>query len=498
MIISAIPFTTLSLPGLRREKRLPLGTLTKVLLLVAGYELAAWLSYTTADLSVEITGLWLPAGVAVAAMLRYGYRLLPLLLACNILADLTMGGFAWPAALGIGVISAIADAAVVWLLRRGERRGFAFDVPSIARFAIGGLMLAPVLSGLAAVGWLILVGDIRSAQFIEVARNWSVGGGLGILLVVPLAESWRLYGRPRFKGELSEAISILLVLAILCGGVFAYELGHNDLMLPVCYAMLFLMIWFAIYFRESGASTCFAVSFFVIYLFNSTVAYDPLPAWVIGVYGVPFALIGMILATTQTKLEQKVARQAKQQELERLAYKDALTGLANRTTLEQWLEQAVEQAKEQGRKVAVIFIDLDRFKQINDTYGHETGDAVLKAIARRLEGAVRDTDLVARLGGDEFVVVLSEVDTEVPIQQLIERLRHVFEGTVSVGEHAFEMQASLGVAIYPEHGDQPSELVRRSDQAMYRVKRDPESAWGLCDIERRRAAGSAECATGDP
>lgn len=450
-------------------RRIDAVRLVQLLLLAAGYLLAALVSYPLTDLPILIASIWLPSGVAVMMVMREGYRMLPVVMVCNTIADMAFGGFPLITALGIGVISAGECALATALLRDRWGGGFRFDIPAIVRFAIAGMVVAPATAALAAAGWLTLVGAIEPAEIVGLWRNWTVSAAMGILLIVPLLESWRVHGPPRFQGEKSEAASVLLVFVLLSVGVFVYELADQDALLPVLYSTLFLMIWCALYFRETGATTSFAVAILAGCAANAFWAAEPVPAWVIGVYAVPFALVAMILAAAQTRLEQAADARAREQILERLAYQDALTGLANRAEFERHLEQATQAAHEHGTPVAVVFIDLDGFKPINDTHGHAVGDEVLIAVGHRLRQAVRTGDLVARVGGDEFTAVLSGLREE-EVAQFMDRLARIFEKPLHLGGRQIHIEASLGFSLYPDHATTAAELVREADFAMYRDK----------------------------
>jgi len=149
---------------------------------------------------------------------------------------------------------------------------------------------------------------------------------------------------------------------------------------------------------------------------------------------------------------------------------DALTGLANRTLLWDRLDHAVHLAHRHGALVATVLIDLDNFKTINDTFGHEAGDVVLKVVARRLQAAVRESDTVARMSGDEFVLVLVDQPSLRFTLRMVERLRRSMTMPVAFGGNEIPVGASLGVALYPQDGATPAELVRAADMAMYHVK----------------------------
>ncbi|WP_296943637.1 bifunctional diguanylate cyclase/phosphodiesterase [uncultured Massilia sp.] len=149
---------------------------------------------------------------------------------------------------------------------------------------------------------------------------------------------------------------------------------------------------------------------------------------------------------------------------------DPLTGLANRNLLWDRLEQALHLAQRQKSLVATVLIDLDKFKAINDTHGHEAGDVVLKVVARRLQASVRDSDTVARMSGDEFVLVLANQPSLRFTLRMVERLRQSFAVPVSFNGQDIPVGASLGVAMYPHDGATAPELVRAADLAMYQGK----------------------------
>lgn len=157
-------------------------------------------------------------------------------------------------------------------------------------------------------------------------------------------------------------------------------------------------------------------------------------------------------------------------QLEYQALHDALTGLPNRTLLADRLEQAIRTANRERKQLALVIMDLDHFKEINDTLGHENGDRVLQDVARRMKKVLRSSDTVARLGGDEFAVLLPSADIE-HASQLSTKLLYVLEQPFELNGHTFLMGASIGISLFPEHGDDVGTLMRRADVAMYVAKR---------------------------
>jgi diguanylate cyclase (GGDEF)-like protein len=153
-----------------------------------------------------------------------------------------------------------------------------------------------------------------------------------------------------------------------------------------------------------------------------------------------------------------------------MAHLDGLTGLPNRQHLQTILEQELAQAKAAGTRAAVLFIDLDRFKQTNDTLGHSAGDTLLKRASERIRASVRDTDLVGRHGGDEFTVILNGIESPKDAGHVARKLVKAMTKPFDVEGHSVYVGASVGIAIYPDDGEVGAELVKKADTAMYRAK----------------------------
>jgi len=153
-----------------------------------------------------------------------------------------------------------------------------------------------------------------------------------------------------------------------------------------------------------------------------------------------------------------------------LAYYDALTGLPNRTLLRDRIGTAVAAAHRRGERVALLFVDLDRFKTINDSLGHSVGDLLLKEVAGRLKGWAREQDTVSRLGGDEFVVVLTAVKEATDAAVVAQRIVYEMAKGVVIQGHLLHVTCSIGIGIYPDHGADAEALVKHADAAMYCAK----------------------------
>jgi len=154
-----------------------------------------------------------------------------------------------------------------------------------------------------------------------------------------------------------------------------------------------------------------------------------------------------------------------------VAQHDVLTELPNRMLLNDRLSQAMGMAQRHHKKLAVLFVDLDRFKTVNDSLGHATGDAVLQSVAKRLREALRDTDTVSRQGGDEFVILLPEINTAQDADRVAKKLLATLAEPQMAGGSAVPVTASIGISVYPEHGQDAESLVHCADMAMYEAKR---------------------------
>ena len=184
-----------------------------------------------------------------------------------------------------------------------------------------------------------------------------------------------------------------------------------------------------------------------------------------------------MIAQRVAELEQTInALRTRQRQLEERANHDALTGLANRALLQDRFACAVERAKRSGEAFALLVIDLDGFKAVNDTFGHAAGDEVLLTVSKRLSAALRTCDSAARVGGDEFVVIIESVNHTGVVASIIEKLRSAVSEVISVKSGAVvTIGASVGSAIYPEDGATLAQMTAEADQKMYQSKKQKNS-----------------------
>jgi diguanylate cyclase (GGDEF)-like protein/PAS domain S-box-containing protein len=164
-------------------------------------------------------------------------------------------------------------------------------------------------------------------------------------------------------------------------------------------------------------------------------------------------------------------RKAAEVILTELAHKDELTGLPNRIVFYELAEHALNVAKRNKTRVAILYVDLDKFKPINDTYGHDVGDEVLRTAASRITACLRESDSVFRIGGDEFIVLLEGRVDEEGVTRLAENIIKSVSSTITINDYSCQVGASIGVAIYPDNGVNIDVLTQRADKAMYQVKK---------------------------
>ncbi|MEM7562743.1 MAG: PAS domain-containing protein [Pseudomonadota bacterium] len=188
----------------------------------------------------------------------------------------------------------------------------------------------------------------------------------------------------------------------------------------------------------------------------------------------------MELANTVKQLQKEVEEREKiSAELEFLANHDALTGLPSLRLCKDRLDRSLAEARRNRQMSAVMFLDLDGFKEINDSLGHEFGDRVLKVTAERIVDSIRETDTVARIGGDEFVIILSSLPEIAIVSRVAENLIQQLGQIIQLDEHQAQVSGSVGISLYPENGTTAEELIREADKAMYQVKATGKNNFGF-------------------
>ena len=190
-------------------------------------------------------------------------------------------------------------------------------------------------------------------------------------------------------------------------------------------------------------------------------------------------VIGKILDLTD--------RKRAEQQMEYQSYHDSLTGLANRRLFQEHLTLALALAQRKRRPVAVLFLDLDNFKVVNDSLGHTLGDTLLREIATRLKGSVREGDVVARVGGDEFTIVLQELEKKEDAASMAQRVLRIIAEPIDIDGQRLYITASVGITVYPEDGEDAETLLKNADNAMYRAKAVGRNCYEMSTQELSRS-----------
>jgi diguanylate cyclase (GGDEF)-like protein/PAS domain S-box-containing protein len=178
-------------------------------------------------------------------------------------------------------------------------------------------------------------------------------------------------------------------------------------------------------------------------------------------------------------IEDITTRREMEQEIKRLAYHDPLTSLPNRMLLTDRLSMAKIQSDRNRKKLALMMLDLDRFKEINDTLGHHIGDLLLQVVAEKLTGLLRKEDTVARFGGDEFVLVLPEQKDVQTALEVARKIIDTFRNAVVIEGHTLIITGSIGISLYPDHGRNIDTIMKNADRAMYRAKQAGRNQYHL-------------------
>ena len=424
--------------------------------------------------------IWPASAVTLAALLRFNGARLPaiglVVLAAEVAADVPR--FSLVEALLFGIIN-FAEAAGAFLLLRRVRFDAGFTaVSDVWRFVV----VAIAASGCAALLGAAVYSAFRGAEttYFEFMRIWWFGDAVGLIVVAPLLLGFAPFRTMSFdvpsrwsRADLAMVLAALVAVAAIWNGV-APLLGTLFFVLYVAWraaprwaaAAVAFVAFFVVLVLASGRQP-----FGELDLAREVVVYAQRYLFVLAIFGLGFSTLLAQLRAQQAQLERRVAERTRELEeanarLAELAAFDALSGAANRRNFDQALNAEALRSHRYGRPLAVILADIDRFKRVNDTHGHATGDDVIRGVAATLAANCRGSDLVARYGGEEFAVLLPETSAQHAFE-LAERLRQAIEAA-DYGS-AGRITASFGVAELGADGS-PTELMHNADRAMYQAK----------------------------
>jgi len=463
-------------PFRRSRTNESLGRVAVLVGLAVVYYSAAKLGLRFAYINSSVTTVWPPAGIALAAFVLLGYRAWPAIIGAAFLANLTTTGAVLPS-IGIAIGNTCEGLLGAYLVNRFARGGRVFDrVRDIIRFTVLAALVSTTVAASLGVASLALGGLVSSQDAPRVWLTWWLGDAVGDMVIAPALILW-IGVKPGPSWSRSQVMEILALTAVTVlaavatfGGVFPSR--HY----PLTVVLWPVMIWVAFRFGpREAASTMLIVSFVAIY--RTLHGVGPFSIYATNESLVLLQVWTGVTAVTSLVLAAAVAVQRDIQGTWReLAVTDPLTGLANHRQLIHALETEILRSRRNAQPLAVVLLDLDGLKQINDRYGHLAGSLAIRRVAEALLGSCRATDTAARFGGDEFALVLPETGEAAAW--------HVARGVgdrLATDAEKPNLSISIGVAVYPGHGETVEALLNAADVALYETK----------ERRKSRAAGLA-------
>jgi diguanylate cyclase (GGDEF)-like protein len=434
--------------------------------LAAVYVVAAKLGLRLAFVHASATPVWPNTGLALAALLILGARVWPAVLVGAFVANLTTAGSV-ATSLGIAAGNTLEALVGAYLVSRFASGRRAFDrANDVFKFTLLAAIVSTAISASVGVTSLALGGFARGAEYGPIWLTWWLGDAVGDLVVAPVVLLW--YARPLVRWPRGRALEAAALLAgvglaglIVFGGFFPAR-GKDY---PLEFMCIPFFLWAAARFRAREAATAVLV-LSAIAIRGTLLGYGPFvreapneSLLLLQAFMGVAAVMTLILAAAVSE------RKRVEAQLRRLTVSDALTGLGNYRQLATVLEAEIQRSQRTERRFAVVFLDVDGLKQINDRHGHVVGSRALCRVAEVLHGACRAVDTAARFGGDEFALVLPEADGAAAarvVERIVERLAKDIERP--------RVATSLGVAVYPQDGETVEALLGAADRVLYKMK----------------------------
>lgn len=474
------------------------------------YFLGAWVGVHGTVMPEGIAILWPPNALLLAALLvldrHRWWPCFPAVAVAEVLAD--HGTFSLNESLAFALINIVEAVAAASLLRRAVTGPFDFArFHHVLAFGAIGLVLVPAIAAVfGATVYTLSRGEQTS--FLTFWRVWWFGDALGLLILTPaawsLADRWKRRGEPLDMGRKLKGLAMIAATAI--AGHWAFSFDPQDLgAMPITPFVAMPVIAFAGARLGIRVAAWSGVALAIVSIAGTLGGAGPysggsevatalkLQEYLTVTVFSALALAALVTETREQQahaqaseealreaneaLERRVAERTADlvvanAELERLAVSDALTGTFNRRHFMQAADRELDRARRYSRPLSLILWDLDHFKQVNDTYGHQIGDAVLCAAVHRARSVLRDTDVLARYGGEEFVVLLPETSIDSAIATA-ERIRALLTSDpLTTAKGTVKMSASFGVTTLDRSDRNLQPLIERADQALYQAKGD--------------------------
>ena len=291
---------------------------------------------------------------------------------------------------------------------------------------------------------------------------------IGVLLVTPFVLYCRSWRNNPFKGMRERYRGAIMVTALLMTVTVAIYAGYLEKNFGLVHTTLLILppaVWLALEY-DLGYSLFSNVAVNLLVSVGSSLGHGPFKDHSSGLPLIIVVFSLTVLLIAASRAERKTAEET----IHRLATEDALTGVPNRSSFTRQFGQAIQGARRCNYKVAVMFIDLDYFKRVNDSLGHQVGDMLLVEVARRVRSCLRGDSTLARFGGDEFVILVDHVDARDALVAIAQRVAETISMPFQLAGYTCNVACSIGISIYPDDGDTVSELMMKADIAMYEVK----------------------------
>lgn len=416
-----------------------------------------------------VAAVWLAAGIGAVACLRFG--------AAGVLGVL-LGSLAVNSQivpLEDAFRFALGAAAGAWIIGTLPHYLQPFSstldyISSVTKFALVAAPLGCAVTAVIGLFSLHFFGDLPPDTLLRSLGVWWLGDLLGVYLIAPLLLTiprWDLL--PTNRGARLEGL--VLVLSMLAITLVMME--YVEPLRPaeiILFVLLPGVLWAGLRFSVAGAGVAIFLAATIV-LGVAVVTYGgitsatlPRDVFALQISMVTMALSGLFVSAALTE------RRYSEMRLDMLANHDPLTGLPNRSYFQDFLGHALAQAQRDKSQVSLLYIDLDRFKHINDSQGHEVGDQVLQVVANRLAEQLRADDFVARLGGDEFAIILTHPAASRAASRVARKLNQVLAESFKLGQRRYALGASIGISVYPDDGRDANSLLRQADLAMYQAK----------------------------